>query len=113
MQHINGLPKDWEERVDRVHQLVSVIPHYNKVSCNLDTLPVRLSWFTSILTAFLSPGFKAIRIRLQRQGESWTKNSEIGEEFPAEVGGTMFVSRAFMILFDLLISGVKIWVFNK
>ncbi|OWM81888.1 hypothetical protein CDL15_Pgr007926 [Punica granatum] len=32
VQHINGLPKEWEERVDRVHQLVSRVPNYNKVS---------------------------------------------------------------------------------
>lgn len=31
VQHINGLPKDWEEKVDRVHQLFSRVPHYNKV----------------------------------------------------------------------------------
>ncbi|XP_024969836.1 tubby-like protein 8 [Cynara cardunculus var. scolymus] len=31
-QHINGLPKDWEERMDRVHQLFSRVPHYNNVS---------------------------------------------------------------------------------
>lgn len=30
--HISGLPKDWEERRDRVHQLVSRVPHYNKIS---------------------------------------------------------------------------------
>ncbi|KAK4748296.1 hypothetical protein SAY87_014882 [Trapa incisa] len=32
VQHINGLPVGWEERVDRVHQLVSAMPQYNKVS---------------------------------------------------------------------------------
>ncbi|KAI3727135.1 hypothetical protein L1987_66944 [Smallanthus sonchifolius] len=31
-QHINGLPKNWEERVDRVHQLFSKVPHYNNIS---------------------------------------------------------------------------------
>jgi hypothetical protein len=31
VQHIHGLPKDWEEKVDRVHQLFSRVPHYNKV----------------------------------------------------------------------------------
>lgn len=31
-QHINGLPKDWKERMDRVHQLFSKVPHYNNVS---------------------------------------------------------------------------------
>ncbi|XP_059458540.1 tubby-like protein 8 [Corylus avellana] len=31
VQHINGLPKDWEEKVDRVHQLFSRVPHYNKI----------------------------------------------------------------------------------
>ncbi|KAL8250252.1 hypothetical protein R6Q59_033945 [Mikania micrantha] len=31
-QHINGLPKDWEERMDRVHQLFSKVPHYNNIS---------------------------------------------------------------------------------
>ncbi|KAK1398915.1 Tub domain-containing protein [Heracleum sosnowskyi] len=29
VQHINGLPKDWEEKMDKVHQLFSRIPHYN------------------------------------------------------------------------------------
>nr|XP_043617845.1 tubby-like protein 8 [Erigeron canadensis] len=31
-QHINGLPNDWEERMDRVHQLFSKVPHYNNTS---------------------------------------------------------------------------------
>lgn len=31
VQHIQGLPKDWEEKVDKVHQLFSRVPHYNKV----------------------------------------------------------------------------------
>ncbi|KAG9152422.1 hypothetical protein Leryth_015826 [Lithospermum erythrorhizon] len=31
IQHINGLPDDWEEKVDRVHQLFSKVPQYNKV----------------------------------------------------------------------------------
>ncbi|XP_062156639.1 tubby-like protein 8 [Alnus glutinosa] len=31
VQHIHGLPKDWEEKVDRVHQLFSRVPHYNKI----------------------------------------------------------------------------------
>ncbi|XP_071731821.1 tubby-like protein 8 [Rutidosis leptorrhynchoides] len=31
-QHINGLPKGWEERMDRVHQLFSKVPHYNNIS---------------------------------------------------------------------------------
>lgn len=31
IQHIGGLPKDWEERVDKVHKLISKAPHYNKV----------------------------------------------------------------------------------
>ncbi|PHU24179.1 Tubby-like protein 8 [Capsicum chinense] len=31
-QHINGLPADWEEHMDKVNQLFSKIPHYNKVS---------------------------------------------------------------------------------
>lgn len=31
LQHINGLPKDWQEKMDKVHQLFSRIPHYNKV----------------------------------------------------------------------------------
>ncbi|PWA62037.1 tubby like protein 8 [Artemisia annua] len=31
-QHINGLPKDWEERMDKVHQLFSKVPHYNNIS---------------------------------------------------------------------------------
>lgn len=30
VQHIQGLPKDWEEKVDKVHQLFSRVPHYNK-----------------------------------------------------------------------------------
>ncbi|WOH09972.1 hypothetical protein DCAR_0729433 [Daucus carota subsp. sativus] len=32
VQHINGLPKDWEEKMDKVHQLFSRIPHYNSNS---------------------------------------------------------------------------------
>ncbi|CAK9134229.1 unnamed protein product [Ilex paraguariensis] len=32
MQHINGLPKDWEEKMDKVHQLFSRVPHYNNVT---------------------------------------------------------------------------------
>ncbi|CAN4088611.1 unnamed protein product [Withania somnifera] len=31
-QHINGLPADWEEHMDKVNQLFSKIPYYNKVS---------------------------------------------------------------------------------
>ncbi|MFS7971264.1 putative transcription factor TUBBY family [Helianthus anomalus] len=31
-QHINGLPKNWEERMDRVHQLFSKVPHYNNIT---------------------------------------------------------------------------------
>ncbi|XP_055826901.1 tubby-like protein 8 [Solanum dulcamara] len=31
-QHINGLPVDWDEHMDKVNQLFSKIPHYNKVS---------------------------------------------------------------------------------
>ncbi|XP_009615686.1 tubby-like protein 8 isoform X2 [Nicotiana tomentosiformis] len=31
-QHINGLTTDWEEHMDKVNQLFSKIPHYNKVS---------------------------------------------------------------------------------
>ncbi|KAE7997192.1 hypothetical protein FH972_001847 [Carpinus fangiana] len=31
VQHIHGLPKDWEEKVDRVHQLFSRVPHFNKI----------------------------------------------------------------------------------
>ncbi|KAK8584688.1 hypothetical protein V6N13_138640 [Hibiscus sabdariffa] len=30
-QHINGLPKDWEGKMDKVHKLFSRIPRYNKV----------------------------------------------------------------------------------
>ncbi|KAF6155007.1 hypothetical protein GIB67_035754 [Kingdonia uniflora] len=29
IQHINGLPKDWEAKADRSHQLLSRVPHYN------------------------------------------------------------------------------------
>ncbi|KAG6728186.1 hypothetical protein I3842_02G160700 [Carya illinoinensis] len=32
VQHIHGLPKDWEGKVDKVHQLFSRVPHYNKIS---------------------------------------------------------------------------------
>ncbi|KAJ0984252.1 hypothetical protein J5N97_002608 [Dioscorea zingiberensis] len=32
IQHTNGLPKDWEEKRNRSHQLFSKIPYYNKVS---------------------------------------------------------------------------------
>ncbi|XP_027121546.1 tubby-like protein 8 isoform X3 [Coffea arabica] len=31
-QHINGLPLDWKEKMDKVHQLFSRVPHYNKVN---------------------------------------------------------------------------------
>ncbi|KAH9715938.1 hypothetical protein WN944_022691 [Citrus x changshan-huyou] len=30
--HINGLPKDWQGKVDKVHKLSSRIPHYNNIS---------------------------------------------------------------------------------
>ncbi|KAM0957130.1 tubby-like protein 8 [Malus sylvestris] len=32
VQHIEGLPKDWEGKLDKVHQLSSRVPHYNKIS---------------------------------------------------------------------------------
>ncbi|MED6184176.1 hypothetical protein PIB30_044987 [Stylosanthes scabra] len=32
LQHIKGLPLDWEEKLDRVHQLFSKVPLYNKMS---------------------------------------------------------------------------------
>ncbi|GER48546.1 tubby protein [Striga asiatica] len=32
IQHINGLPAEWEENKDRVHQLFSKVPSYNKFS---------------------------------------------------------------------------------
>ncbi|XP_054781091.1 tubby-like protein 8 [Prosopis cineraria] len=32
VQHIKGLPKDWEENLDKVHQLFSRMPIYNKIS---------------------------------------------------------------------------------
>ncbi|GAV91701.1 Tub domain-containing protein [Cephalotus follicularis] len=32
VQHINGLPEDWEGKVDKVHQLCSRIPQYNNMS---------------------------------------------------------------------------------
>eukprot|EP00257_Ricinus_communis_P024619 XP_025012033.1 tubby-like protein 8 isoform X2 [Ricinus communis] len=32
MQHINGLPKDWEGKVEKVHQLHSRSPNYNNFS---------------------------------------------------------------------------------
>ncbi|KAG8379583.1 hypothetical protein BUALT_Bualt07G0104000 [Buddleja alternifolia] len=32
VQHINGLPTEWEDNKDRVHQLFSKVPHYNKMS---------------------------------------------------------------------------------
>ncbi|CAN6700656.1 unnamed protein product [Malus baccata var. baccata] len=32
VQHIKGLPKDWEGKLDKVHQLFSRVPHYNKIS---------------------------------------------------------------------------------
>lgn len=32
VQHIHGLPNDWEEKMDKVHQLFSRVPHYNKIS---------------------------------------------------------------------------------
>eukprot|EP01018_Ginkgo_biloba_P014425 Gb_10186 [translate_table: standard] len=31
-QHANGLPKDWEENIAKVHQLWSKVPYYNKDS---------------------------------------------------------------------------------
>ncbi|CAI9113832.1 OLC1v1014517C1 [Oldenlandia corymbosa var. corymbosa] len=31
-QHINGLPLDWNEKRDKVHQLFSRVPYYNKMS---------------------------------------------------------------------------------
>ncbi|KAL3529000.1 hypothetical protein ACH5RR_008322 [Cinchona calisaya] len=31
-QHVNGLPLDWKEKMDKVHQLFSRVPHYNKIS---------------------------------------------------------------------------------
>ncbi|QCE08809.1 tubby-like protein 8 [Vigna unguiculata] len=32
VQHIKGLPMNWEGKVDKVHQLFSKAPHYNKIS---------------------------------------------------------------------------------
>ncbi|CAA2935195.1 Tubby-like protein 8 [Olea europaea subsp. europaea] len=32
IQHINGLPIEWEGKKDKVHQLVSRVPQYNKIS---------------------------------------------------------------------------------
>ncbi|KAJ8774244.1 hypothetical protein K2173_009675 [Erythroxylum novogranatense] len=32
MQHMNGMPKDWVQNVDRVHRLCSRPPHYNRIS---------------------------------------------------------------------------------
>ncbi|XP_062112901.1 tubby-like protein 8 [Humulus lupulus] len=32
VQHIKGLPKDWEEKKDKVHRLFSKVPQYNKIS---------------------------------------------------------------------------------
>ncbi|CAN0919690.1 Tubby-like protein 8 [Linum grandiflorum] len=32
VQHINGLPNDWEERMNKVHKLHSRTPHYNTVT---------------------------------------------------------------------------------
>ncbi|KAA8542017.1 hypothetical protein F0562_023169 [Nyssa sinensis] len=32
VQHINGMPKDWEEKMDKVDQLFSRVPHYNNIS---------------------------------------------------------------------------------
>ncbi|KAL7191553.1 hypothetical protein ACSBR2_023601 [Camellia fascicularis] len=32
IQHISGLPKNWEGKMDKVHQLFSRIPHYNNIS---------------------------------------------------------------------------------
>lgn len=34
-QHINRLPKDWEEKMDKVHQLFSKVPHYDNVSMHV------------------------------------------------------------------------------
>ncbi|CAJ1954953.1 unnamed protein product [Sphenostylis stenocarpa] len=32
VQHIKGLPMNWEEKLDKVHQLFSKVPLYNKIS---------------------------------------------------------------------------------
>ncbi|PIN03837.1 Tub family protein [Handroanthus impetiginosus] len=32
IQHINGLPTEWEENKDKVHQLFSKVPSYNRLS---------------------------------------------------------------------------------
>ncbi|KAF8400469.1 hypothetical protein HHK36_013767 [Tetracentron sinense] len=32
IQHINGLPKDWEAKMNKVHQLFSRVPHYNNIT---------------------------------------------------------------------------------
>lgn len=32
VQHVAGLPKDWEGKANKVHQLFSRIPHYNNLS---------------------------------------------------------------------------------
>ncbi|KAL5699876.1 Tubby-like protein 4 [Ranunculus cassubicifolius] len=32
IQHISGLPKDWEEKTNRSQQLFSMVPHYNNFS---------------------------------------------------------------------------------
>ncbi|KAL3512004.1 hypothetical protein ACH5RR_024721 [Cinchona calisaya] len=42
-QHINGLPMDWKEKMNKVHQLFSRVPHYKKTSND---------WLSSLLHLF-------------------------------------------------------------
>ncbi|RWR82589.1 tubby-like protein 8 [Cinnamomum micranthum f. kanehirae] len=32
IQHVNRLPKNWEEKMNKTHQLFSKVPHYNNIS---------------------------------------------------------------------------------
>ena len=56
IHHINGLPKDWESKKDKVHQLFSRVPHYNSVSMKVEYffLNKRGKMFGLFFATFLS-----------------------------------------------------------
>lgn len=45
VQHIRGLPNDWDEKVEKVHQLISRVPYYNKVRIEFGKLFYRMICF--------------------------------------------------------------------
>lgn len=63
VQHIKGLPFNWEGKPDKVHQLFSKVPLYNKVGAGPER---ELSFFLYSIRLFINflwfpSDFKAIR----------------------------------------------------